>query len=593
VELESGNVGDKPFARLIYKLARQRLTGDLILEDRGREYRSSWEDGRVVAALSPSPGDSVSRVALNAGLATSSAVGGFIEQSRRQPDRDPFELFAEVARLRPAQIGDLRRRLHAQRALRIFALPGARYTVTRARSMRADPELPALDARWLIFQGIRLHYPVDRLEREMAALFHHRFRLAADGAGSLPAFGFTEADRKAIDVLSRQAPSISELVTACPELDRITVLAIVYALVASDCLEPAGQVRASAPSTAPTPSPNNPLTAQYHEPLSRQALTDARVRAAASARGSGPLPAARPSPPPTPPAQARSTAPVRAPARAASAEPDSAPVRRRRRSTAANRHSRAQKITSLGIRESRTVTANEVLALIASKLALIEDGADYFRVLGVPFAAGDSEVRIAYFRLAKRLHPDRLQALGLPTNDDASQRVFAAINHAFSVLSDRRKAAEYRLAIEARTSMDERLDEGDAEELAARIFAAEEAFRFGEMALKRNHIGEALERFEEAVELNPDEGEHHAYLAWTRWCAAADKTLVLGKVREGLSRASDLSPNSPTPYLLRARVARQRGDGARAEKLYLKVLSIEPGHSEAETELRILRQHKR
>lgn len=587
--LESGNVGDKPFARLIYKLASQRLTGDLILEDRGREHRSSWEDGRVVAAVSPSPADSVSRVALNAGLATSSAVGAFLEQSRRQPDRDELELFAEVARLRPVQIADLRRRLHAQRALRIFALPGAHYTVTGARSMRADPELPALDARWLVFQGIRLHYPVDRLEREMAALFHHRFRLAADGAGSLPAFGFTAADRKAIDILAASAPSISELVTACPELDRISVLAIVYALVASDCLEPAGQVRASAPSS----SPNNPLTAQYHEPLSRQALTDARVRAAASARGSGPLPAVRPSPPPTPPARVKSTAPVREPTRSASTDPAAAPSPRRRRSTAANRHSRAQKISSLGIRESRTVTADEVLALIASKLALVDDGADHFRILGVPFGAGESEVRIAYFRLAKRLHPDRLQALGLPTGDESAQRVFAAINQAFAVLSDRRKAAEYRLAIEARTSMDESLDEGDAEQLAARIFAAEEAFRFGEMALKRNHIAEALERFEEAVELNPDEGEHHAYLAWTRWCAAADKTQILGKVREGLSRACDLSPNSPTPYLLRARVARQRGDGAKAEKLYLKVLSLEPGHSEAETELRILRQHKR
>ena len=137
------------------------------------------------------------------------------------------------------------------------------------------------------------------------------------------------------------------------------------------------------------------------------------------------------------------------------------------------------------------------------------------------------------------------------------------------------------------------MDEADAEQVFARILAAEEAFRLGEMALKRSHWPEALERFEQAVELNPQEGEHHAYLAWTQWCAAHDKHAILSTVREGMARATEVAPKSPVVYLLRGHVAKQAGDLDRAEKLYRKVLQLQPNNLEAEAELRILQQQKR
>jgi tetratricopeptide (TPR) repeat protein len=239
-----------------------------------------------------------------------------------------------------------------------------------------------------------------------------------------------------------------------------------------------------------------------------------------------------------------------------------------------------------------SVSADEVLNLIAEKARLLDESANHYRLLGVQFGAGESDVRVAYFRLAKRLHPDRLQALGLVEPGDDAQRVFAAINQAFAVLSDRRKAAEYRMMLE-RGGIAAELDEADAEQVFARILAAEEAFRLGEMALKRSHWPEALERFEQAVELNPQEGEHHAYLAWTQWCAAPNKNAILATVREGMALAAEVSPKSPTVFLLRAHVAKQAGDYDRAERYFRKVLKLEPTNVEAETELRILQTQKR
>lgn len=587
MEIARGNVGDRPFARFVYKLGAQRHTGDLLLTRGAQQFRTSWENGQVIAAVSPSPADSVGRVALNAGLATTTLLGTFLDQARRQPDRSQLELFAEVARLHPPQVADLKRRLVAQQALRMFGVPGASYSVNNARSMRADPEVPPLDVRWLIYQGIRLHYPIERLETEMGQVLAHRFRLAADALPGLVAFGFGSAEQDALRTLQQQSLSASELIRACPGLDKIKVLALVYALVASDCLEPAG--------AAPSAGAHNPLTAQPGQAISSEQLnamannSGAAVRSPHSARGSGAhraIPEDHQSRPTRLARASTATNTVPKPQPKVDATP-----RRRRRSTAASKFSRAQKISTLGL-SSGQVTAQEVRSLIDEKARLIDERANHYRLLGVQFGANDHDVRIAYFKLAKRLHPDRLQALGVLENSDDSQRVFAAINHAFEVLSDRRKAAEYRAMIE-QGGLAAELDEADAEQVFAQILAAEEAFRLGEMALRRSHWPEALERFEQAVELNPQEGEHHAYLAWTQWCAATDKNAVLSTVREGMARATEVSPKNATVYLLRAHVAKQAGDLERAEKLYRKVLSLEPTNTEAETELRILQAQKR
>lgn len=581
MEIARGHVGDRPFARFVYKLGAQRFTGDLGLQSGGQDYRTSWEGGQVIAATSPSPADSIARVALGAGLATTSLLGSFLDQARRHPDRDQLDLLAEVARLHPGQKLDLKRRLVAQRALRMFGVADAGYSVNNARSMRADAEVPPLDVRWLIYQGVRLHYSIDRLEREMGHVLSSRFRLAADAVAGLPAFGFSTLEQPALYALQRAALSATELVSQCPGLDKIKILALVYALVACDCLEPG--------DPAPV-SRNNPLTARPAQPIPVSQL-EGIVAAQAPARGSGSFRAVTASQ-----IESHVDRPNRL-ARASTASstvsapaPDPRP-RRRRRSTAATKHSRAQKISQLGFARSR-VTADEVRELIAEKARLVDERANYYRLLGVSFGSGDGDVRVAYFRLAKRLHPDRLQALGIEESENDAQRVFAAINHAFAILSDRRKAAEYRQLLEA-DGLAAGVDDADAEQVFARLLAAEEAFRLGEMALKRNHIAEALERFEKAVELNPDEGEHHAYLAWARWCAAPNKRAVLAAVREGFAQATEASPKSPVVFLLRGHVAKQSGDLERAEKLYRKVLALQPNNIEAETELRILQNQKR
>ena len=68
--------------------------------------------------------------------------------------------------------------------------------------------------------------------------------------------------------------------------------------------------------------------------------------------------------------------------------------------------------------------------------------ATYYDLLGVSRQARPDSVRTAYRRLAQRYHPDKM-----PGNANA-QRVMAALNEAYAVLSDPNQRARYDEHIE-------------------------------------------------------------------------------------------------------------------------------------------------
>ena len=62
---------------------------------------------------------------------------------------------------------------------------------------------------------------------------------------------------------------------------------------------------------------------------------------------------------------------------------------------------------------------------------------DYYEVLGVPKTASKSELKKAFYKLAKKYHPDA------NPDDKEAEAKFKEANEAYQVLSDDDKRAQY------------------------------------------------------------------------------------------------------------------------------------------------------
>jgi DnaJ-domain-containing protein 1 len=232
--------------------------------------------------------------------------------------------------------------------------------------------------------------------------------------------------------------------------------------------------------------------------------------------------------------------------------------------------------------------SHDVKALIAQRLKLLDQGADHYQLLGVPTDAPLDALRRAYFALARQLHPDRLAALSISDDGKHAQRLFAHINAGFAVLSDPIRRADYTHILSRGGESAIRAEEARAEELARRVLDAEEAFRRGELALRRDQPALAVVDLSQAVDLNPDEDDYHAVLAWAKFCAAPDKQAIAALTRQQLEQASLRAPHAVTARFYLGRVERMLGRDQVAAGLFRDVLADAPGHTEAAAELRVL-----
>jgi tetratricopeptide (TPR) repeat protein len=235
-----------------------------------------------------------------------------------------------------------------------------------------------------------------------------------------------------------------------------------------------------------------------------------------------------------------------------------------------------------------TPQSHDVKALIAQRLKLLDEGADHFRLLGVSQDVPAEALRKAYFALARQLHPDRLAALGIPDDGRHAQRLFAQINAGFAILSDHGRRARYLDILRRGGEAAIRAEQVRAEELARQILEAEDAFRRGELALRRDQPGAAIAELERAVQLNPDETDYHAALAWARFCAAPDKAAAAAPTRTALERAIQKAPRAITARFYLGRVERMIGRDQDALRHFRDVLTAAPHHAEAASEVRAL-----
>jgi CheY-like chemotaxis protein/curved DNA-binding protein CbpA len=229
--------------------------------------------------------------------------------------------------------------------------------------------------------------------------------------------------------------------------------------------------------------------------------------------------------------------------------------------------------------------ADSVLRAELAQMAARMRGKNYFEVLEVPESVTDEGVRRAYVELAKKTHPDRYS-----NASDAvrrlSEEIFGLVSKAHETLSDSRRRTEYLLERKRGERAAAELEEGQ------RAVQAELQFQQGEVKLKRRDFPGAVECFQWAVKLYPEEGEYHAHLGWAKYLAEPNDKAVLKEALENVKKGAKLAPDREKPYLYLGRLYQAAGRTDIAEKMFARCVQIKSDCVEALRELRLMHMRR-
>lgn len=602
-ELARGALTDRPWGRTLAAIGLRSMSGQLTVVSDGREFSIVFSNGAVVGANSPLPADSVARVALTAGLLSAAQVQ---EVARRPIQGDGTDQVIEVGRLSPEQAARLRRRATAHRAARTFALERGEFLLTDTVTTTWHPD-SAVDVRAVIYLGARLTLSEHRLSSDLG-LLGTSFRLRDDAIAELAQFGFTEQERPILGAL-RQGANLLAVEKAADSVDQRLVRAAVYSLACAGAVDAIGDVQVQAQAPVRPSAPVIPRTRTGNTAVSRTATPSpapaTRVAAPASASASGSFSAMSGSQPPGPPVRSSSPS-IPAPTSRTPTPPDpsrtptppepprtttpppprraSSPIPRTRTSS-----SGAQAIGGKGdVRVPQAATparnplaASEIQSLIKAKVALVDQGADHFLLLGIKPDAPLDVVRTAFYGLVRRIHPDLLHAVGLSASEE-SQRLMARLNEAYAVLSSPERRREYEAQLQGVGGR------SATEAIVTAALTAEERYRRGHQALRRDALDEAQREFEAAFELKKDEGDYLAMVTWARFCAAPNQEAAAASARQSFDRAARMAPESVVPRFWLGRLERVLGRAQQALTHFRWVVDQDPRHAEAAAEIRVL-----
>lgn len=238
--------------------------------------------------------------------------------------------------------------------------------------------------------------------------------------------------------------------------------------------------------------------------------------------------------------------------------------------------------------------AGVVRALVDERLALLRRGVDHFELLGVAPGASDADLRAAYFRVARKLHPDRLSAIGFVDDDRAAHQLFARLNEAFATLTVPSRRLQYEQTLAAGGEVAQRAKQVEAEELTRRILAAEEHYQRALAALRGDQPSAALSELATALELN-SEPEYAVVMAWAQYLVAPDRAAAARGARAVLEEAIASLPRLASAHFYLGRIARLSGNDAEALQRLRTAAALSPHDAEIATELRAAeaRQPKR
>ncbi|MDX6271646.1 MAG: hypothetical protein QOD28_2869 [Acidobacteriota bacterium] len=232
-------------------------------------------------------------------------------------------------------------------------------------------------------------------------------------------------------------------------------------------------------------------------------------------------------------------------------------------------------------------------AEVDALFALVYD-TDNYRILGVGRDAASSEIKRAYYALAKRFHPDRFARDADATLRPQIEAAFVKITQAYETLHDPRARSAYDLKLgtqvgaPASSQSSGRADSAPTNSHLSREQRAAESFAQGVAALKQNNLSAAVTLLGEAARLAPQQARYHAFYG----SALARDVRTRHQAEAALQTAIKLDSRDPAYRVMLAELLRALGQTLRAERELERALALDPNHDAARRQLNQLRKTK-
>jgi tetratricopeptide (TPR) repeat protein len=224
-------------------------------------------------------------------------------------------------------------------------------------------------------------------------------------------------------------------------------------------------------------------------------------------------------------------------------------------------------------------------------------GKNHFEVLGIPRASNEVQVKEAYFRLARRFHPDSTrQDPALADLHDDLETIFIRVGEAYEVLRDTRRRSAYESDLASRAPRAEAPPPGAAPALDPAGPAAPDpgaAAQQVDAAIASAERLIAAEKFWDAIQLlerveAQAQGKQGLRLRYVLAKAVVRNPHWVKRAEELLVSVVKEDPAHVGAHWLLAGIYRKGGLRARATSMLRRVLELQPDHEEAAEALREL-----
>ena len=549
----SGDLSEISAIRLYAQAAETNLSGLFTFQLADRSILVHFKKGNPEFVDSSHPEDSVEVFLGKSGVVTAEQLKVAEKEKGRFGGEVLATLFA-LGLVNPAVVFPALTQRAAALLLRAFLAPGGIF-------QHQPLELPATKAvplgnRWGFLAEVMRRYPLAELKRRMMDV--RQRPLVRRGAGeALPDLRFTAQETRALAYFDGTL-SLALLAQSHPgEMEAILRVALLLreldALSFPDVelkggAAPTGEyaVVSAAPVRPPAPPPPAPATTATAPP--------------AQPSGSSTPPRVAPqsiSPTPPPSASPRAVSPTPTPS------PAAAP--------------RAFLATPTPI-PGKPVDFDIEIQILRNRL---EKGKalSHFQILGLSDKADGAAVKTAYFKLAKLYHPDTVPQDAPPELADLRAQAFSVVGEASRVLGDDQSRADYLESIKA--------GGGNAMDVR-QVLAAEDTFHKGVAFIKARRFVESVKVLDDAITLNPREGEFYAWRGYARYFTVVDKKAALVDALRDLHHALKLNDRCAPAHYLIGQLHKLSGDSALALKHFKKCVTLDTAHVDAQREIRLL-----